>query len=190
MQSATSMQTAGSLPSTVGFSFIISTMWAQKRHLQKNPKACTYKCCAVRQQGWFWKFVLVPDFPSFHSERSQAADLCHASFNCSRTTFQTWYLGWKHMSCFRRVFTSKLKIMLQPWIGKRSYFWPPWLGVGGERGGSARGWGFITNLLQTPTYLQWKQRFSLASWYAAPEPNSPVWLLLPPPTQQSQAPSL
>lgn len=95
LQSAGSRQREGSSPLTSGFTCNISAMWAQKRQLQENPKACTYKCCADTQEGWFWKLVLVPNLSSFHLERSQAAALCHDSLNSSHNMLENWSLGWE-----------------------------------------------------------------------------------------------
>lgn len=94
LQSANSSQRGGSLPSTSDFSFSISATWAQKRQLQENPKTCTYKCCADRQERCFWKLVLVPNLSSFHLERWPAAALCHDSFNVSHNMLENWTLGW------------------------------------------------------------------------------------------------
>lgn len=94
LQSASSRQRAGSLPSTSGFSFSISATWAQKRQMQENPKACTCKCCADRQEGCFWKLVLLPNFSFFHQERWQAAAPCHDSFSGSHNVLKDWTLGW------------------------------------------------------------------------------------------------
>lgn len=113
LQSANSRQRAGSLPSISGFSFSISATWAQKRQLQENPKSCTYKCCADRQEGWFWKLVLVPNLSSFHLERSQAAApvmiVLMALTMCSKT--ELWGEGESFQESFHKQTKDHIAVL-------------------------------------------------------------------------------
>lgn len=53
LQSTNSRERAGLLTLTSDFRlFSISATWAWKRQMQENPKACTYKCRADREDGF------------------------------------------------------------------------------------------------------------------------------------------